>query len=416
VGYLGNHGQWIKKQTGGRYHYQSNFESGSIKVKLRDFLESVDLDFQFAELLNIETATLGISGARFTPKCVSCSEFEDIFFECKDCGITKVTFAQVRSGSGDGIYPVFQSMRGLGAAVLFDEGSSYAATQLGWAYGGPSHEVALESNVQDMLDHEIFYLGSIQVPTESNVLVDTHNLVAFADALASETDIVVVGDAGFGDVGLFAVLGPRSPERDSYLVPRLLIAVGEQGLPAGFITGTALIDKLPSSTGKEWFAFPVAASIGGGNAEFGLFQTVKHCQAVAQMCQDNEAVENMARWVARGLACIAKLKELNTELAQELLQSIDQDFSDGTFETWWVGEVNYLLNKQGKSPQILDVQRLQEHWFKSVGTQTELSINRKITVNVVDASTSVRPNFCSSCGAQAPESGAFCANCGTKIT
>jgi hypothetical protein len=207
-------------------------------MKLRDFLASIDFNFQFAQLLNIETATLGISGARFTPKCKSCSDTEDVFFDCKDCGITRSTFAQVRSGSGDGIYPVFQSMNGLGSAVLFDQESSFSASHRDWAFGGPSPEVELSLNAQDILENEIYFLGSIKATTRSNITTDTCNLLAFADANADEKDIVVVGDNGFGDVALFVVLGPRNPDKQKELVPRLLIAAGEQDLPAGFVNGT----------------------------------------------------------------------------------------------------------------------------------------------------------------------------------
>lgn len=384
-------------------------------MKLRNFLENIDFDFQLAQLLNIESATLGISGARFTPKCNSCSDVEEIFFDCKACGITKRTFAQVRSGSGDGIYPVFQSMHGLGAAVLFDHESSFAAQHREWAFGGPSPETELALNARDILDNEIYFLGNIQAPTKSNIATDTCNLVAFADALAGEKDAVVVGDVGFGNVALFIVLGPRNRGTEKDLVPRLIIAAGQQDLPSSFVDGSANLDILPSSVGAEWFAFPVAASIGGGNAEFALFQTTKHCQAVAEMCQDAEVVELMAMWVARGLACIAKLQQLNTELAHQLLQTINQDFSEGTFETWWSGEVNYLLEKLGKSPKILDWQKSQESWFKSLGTQEELPIPLNVAVDDFDSLDVNRPKFCSECGSAVSETGSFCANCGNKI-
>jgi hypothetical protein len=380
--------------------------------KLGDFLAAVDFDFNLVQLLNIETATLGVSGVRFSPKCDECRTIEDVFFDCEVCEKTTQSFAQIRSGGGDGVYPVFQCMRGLGVAVLFDSRSDFVELHREWALGGEPIDPSLIPHLGDLLKANVFCVGTLQVNTndaaEANV-----NQIAMADALADERDAIVVGDAGFGEVNLYVVMGTLDRESEVQ-VPLLLIAAGQDGIPDGLAFEDNVLDRLSDSAGKDWFSSPVSASLGGGLGEFALFQTARHCQAVAEMCQDASNGKLMAMWVARGLASIAKLQSLKTDLAATLIANVNSDFSEGGFADWWVPETKHLLNELGESEEVLSNRIKLEAFFQSLEGSTPL-VQGAVKVRSTAIVNEPRPKFCSECGTPLPETGLFCSNCGHKF-
>lgn len=336
-------------------------------MKLQNFFGNIDSDFRLKELINIETATVGISGAPFIPKCDDCSEIEDVFFDCRNCGKTKENFAQIRSGAGDGVYPVFQNMSVTAVAVLFDLNTAFAFQHRDWALGAPTPDLNLKSYCGDLFENEIWYLGKMDVSRTTGQ--DSFNLVAFSDCEADAKDVIAVSDVASGDLAIFVVLGPRSAANGDELVPRLLIAVGMDTLPESFFSLDGGVKTLPDSAGTDWFKFPVVATVAAGNSEFALFQTAKHCAAIAELVQAAGAAQHMTMWVSRGLVCVEKLREIDSELAHQLIGKLDEDFSDSKYEDYWIRETAALLEKQGIELSLFEGYISQESWYKSLGAR-----------------------------------------------
>jgi hypothetical protein len=390
-----------------------------MSLTLKSFFDTANFDFAHVQFINVETATVGISGVRFTPKCESCADYEEISFECKGCNISNSSFAQVRSGDGDGLYPVFECMNGHGVAVFFDQNSQYAQDHADWISGknsGVDHSLSALLS-PDLENASVLRIGTIRGSTRSNVMEYSATLVALADAMADDKDAVAVGVAGQGeDVGLFVILGPRDGNTHKELVPRILIAVGLESLPKSLISSNSPIDEIHPSAGKEWFQFPVKGALAGGRRENAYFQTAIHCQEIAEIIyKDGQNAELMGAWVARGLSCLEKLEQLHTDLSIQLLAKIDKEFLGGTYKSWWTGETEFLLKKLGKPKSFFEAQILEESWFRTLGTSPSSSAGESVQISEKAVDKSQRPKFCPNCGNPVAAAGAFCAHCGNKL-
>lgn len=121
----------------------------------------------FRGVFNIESGVAGV-GATFFPECQACQFQRDYSFTCASCGRNTESFAQFRSGAGDGVYAVLSICnpeaigQPIGALIVMDNYMVNIKTTMVLEEGAP---LFFDLDYRDYLsdDSPGFKLGEIAV-------------------------------------------------------------------------------------------------------------------------------------------------------------------------------------------------------------------------------------------------------------
>lgn len=137
-------------------------------MKLNEYFGIFESPFNLVEMINIESGKLAISSAPLLTKCSECPEASGLVAECDNCEINDSNLLAIRTGDGDGVYPVFQEWSANAVAVWFD--NEYSLAHRAWSSPerGPAVEARLDSNIENMMDLEVFWAGTISASGPMN--------------------------------------------------------------------------------------------------------------------------------------------------------------------------------------------------------------------------------------------------------